>query len=169
MNIENEESIISKSQRKREADAMQALGKRLTELTNTQLNELPLSEEAFAVIHEYNRLPNSNEAKRRQLQFIGRVMRDSDVKAITQKLDKVLSSNYQTDKNQKKKEIKQQAKDILENGDEGINRVLLKNPQLDRQQLRQLHREFQRANEAKQRVLQIKTQDLLREGDSENH
>ena len=103
MNIENEESIISKSQRKREADAMQALGKRLTELTNTQLNELPLSEEAFAVIHEYNRLPNSNEAKRRQLQFIGRVMRDSDVKAITQKLDKVLSSNYQTDKNQKKK------------------------------------------------------------------
>ena len=37
MNIENEESIISKSQRKREADAMQALGKRLTELTDTQL------------------------------------------------------------------------------------------------------------------------------------
>ena len=91
------------------------------------------------------------------------------MKSITQKLDRVLSSNYQTDKNQKKKEIKQQAKDILENGDEGINRVLLKNLQLDRQQLRQLHREFQRANEAKQRVLQIKTQDLLREGDSENH
>jgi ribosomal 50S subunit-associated protein YjgA (DUF615 family) len=93
-------------------------------------------------------------------------MRDSDVEAITQKLDRVLSSNYQTDKNQKKKEIKQQAKDVLENGDEGINRILLKNSLLDRQQLRQLHREFQRANEAKQRVLQIKTQDLLRGGES---
>jgi len=163
MSIENEDNnIISKSQRKREADAMQVLGKRLTELTNAQLNELPLSEEAFDVIHEYNRLPNSHEAKRRQLQFIGRVMRDSDVEAITQKLDKVLSSNYQSNKNQKKKAIEQQAIDVLENGDEGINRVLAKNPQLDRQQLRQIHREFLRANDAKKRVLQIRIQDLLR-------
>jgi ribosome-associated protein len=162
MSIENEDNIISKSQRKRQADAMQVLGKRLTELTNAQLNELPLSEEAFDVIHEYNRLPNSHEAKRRQLQFIGRVMRDSDVEAITQKLDKVLSSNYQSDKNQKKKAIEQQALDVLENGDEGINRVLAKNPQLDRQQLRQIHREFLRANDAKKRVLQIRIQDLLR-------
>jgi ribosome-associated protein len=162
MSIENEDNIISKSQRKRQADAMQVLGKRLTELTNAQLNELPLSEEAFDVIHEYNRLPNSHEAKRRQLQFIGRVMRDSDVEAITQKLNKVLSSNYQSDKNQKKKTIEQQALDVLENGDEGINRVLAKNPQLDRQQLRQIHREFLRANDAKKRVLQIRIQDLLR-------
>jgi ribosome-associated protein len=162
MSIENEDNIISKSQRKRQADAMQVLGKRLTELTNAQLNELPLSEEAFDVIHEYNRLPNSHEAKRRQLQFIGRVMRDSDVEAITQKLNKVLSSNYQSDKNQKKKAIEQQALDVLENGDEGINRVLAKNPQLDRQQLRQIHREFLRANDAKKRVLQIRIQDLLR-------
>jgi ribosome-associated protein len=162
MSIENEDNIISKSQRKRQADAMQVLGKRLTELTNAQLNELPLSEEAFDVIHEYNRLPNSHEAKRRQLQFIGRVMRDSDVEAITQKLNKVLSSNYQSDKNQKKKAIEQQALDVLENGDAGINRVLAKNPQLDRQQLRQIHREFLRANDAKKRVLQIRIQDLLR-------
>ncbi|MFT4885860.1 MAG: ribosome-associated protein [Pseudohongiellaceae bacterium] len=162
MSIENEDNIISKSQRKRQADAMQVLGKRLTELTNAQLNELPLSEEAFDVIHEYNRLPNSHEAKRRQLQFIGRVMRDSDVEAITQKLNKVLSSNYQSDKNQKKKAIEQQAIDVLENGDEGINRALTKNPQLDRQQLRQIHREFLRANDAKKRVLQIRIQDLLR-------
>ncbi|MFT4672747.1 MAG: ribosome-associated protein [Pseudohongiellaceae bacterium] len=162
MSIENEDNIISKSQRKREADAMQVLGKRLTELTNAQLNELPLSEEAFDVIHEYNRLPNSHGAKRRQLQFIGRVMRDSDVEAITKKLDRVLSSNYQSDKNQKKKAIAQQAIDVLENGDDGINRVLAKNPQLDRQQLRQIHREFLRANDAKKRVLQIRIQDLLR-------
>lgn len=166
MSIENEDDIISKSQRKREADAMQALGKRLTELTNAKLNELPLSEAVLDVIHEYNRLPNSNEAKRRQLQFIGRVMRDSDVEAITRKLDRMLSSNYQSDKNQKKKAIEQQAKDVLENGDEGINRILAKSPELDRQQLRQIHREYQRANDAKKRVLKIKVQDLLRESGS---
>lgn len=165
MSIENEDDIVSKSHRKREADAMQALGKRLTELTNAQLNELPLSEAAFDVIHEYNRLPNSNEAKRRQLQFIGKVMRDSDVDAITRKLDRMLTANYQSDKNRKKKEIEQQAKDVLENGDEGINRVLTKNPELDRQQLRQIHREFLRANDAKKRILKIKVQDLLRENE----
>lgn len=163
MSIEKEDDIISKSQRKRDADAMQALGKRLTDLTNAQLNELPLSEAVLDVIHEYNRLPNSNEAKRRQLQFIGKVMRDSDVEAITRKLDRMLSSNYQSDKNQKKKAIEQQAMDVLENGDEGINRILAKSPQLDRQQLRQIHREYQRANDAKKRVLKIKVQDLLRE------
>jgi ribosome-associated protein len=167
MNIENEDDIISKSQRKRDADAMQALGKRLTELTNAQLNELPLSEAALTVIQDYNRLPNSNKAIRRQLQFIGKVMRDSDVEAITRKLDRMLSSNYQSDKNQKKKAIEQQAKDVLENGDEGINRILVKSPQLDRQQLRQIHREFQRANDAKKRVLKIKVQDLLRENQSQ--
>lgn len=162
MSIENEEDLISKSQRKRDADSQQALGKRLTELTGAQLNELPLSEEALIVIHEYNRLPNSHGAKRRQLQFIGRVMRDSDVDAISQKLEKVLSSDYQSEKNQKRKEIEQQAKAILDTGDDAINLAVTQSPQLDRQQLRQIHREFQRAGDGKKRGLQIKVQDLLR-------
>lgn len=156
------EDQISKSRRKREADAMQALGKRLTELKSQQLSELPLSEEVLDVIHEYNRLPNSHGAKRRQLQFIGRVMRDSDVEAISAKLDKVLSSDYQSEKNQRRALIQQKATEVLEQGDQGINNVLAKHPLLDRQQLRQISREYSRANPAKQQALKSKLEELLR-------
>ncbi len=95
MSIENEDNIISKSQRKRQADAMQVLGKRLTALTNAQLIALPLSEEAFDVIHEYNLLPNSLLAKRRPLPFIRRVMHHIDFQLITPNFTKVLPSNIQ--------------------------------------------------------------------------
>lgn len=153
---------VSKSHRKREADAMQALGKKLTELKPHQLDELPLSEEALDVINEYNRLPNSHGAKRRQLQFIGRVMRDSDVEAISAKLEKVLSSDYQSEKNQRRAVIQQMASEVLEQGDQGINKVLATYPLLDRQQLRQINREFGRGNPAKKQALKNKLEELIR-------
>lgn len=157
-----EDDKASKSRRKREADAMQALGKKLTELKPAQLRELSLSEGVLDVIHEYNRLPNSHEAKRRQLQFIGRVMRDNNAEAIEARLEKLLSSNYKSEKNLKKAAIKNSAEDILGNGDEGINRVLETQPNLDRQQLRQFNRDFARANPSKQAALRTKLEELLR-------
>ncbi|MFK7865217.1 MAG: ribosome biogenesis factor YjgA [Pseudohongiellaceae bacterium] len=152
----------SKSHRKREADAMQALGKKLTELKEVQLAELALNDKVLDAVNEYNRLPNSHGAKRRQLQFIGRVMRDNDSEAIAAKLEKVLSSNYQSEKNLRKALISNKAVEILENGDEGITRVISDHPSLDRQQLRQINRDFGRANPAKKQALRSKLEELLR-------
>lgn len=66
----------SKSQRKRDADALQELGAKLTELTPAALKKCALPEAVLDAIREYQRLPNKHGARNRQMQFIGKVMRD---------------------------------------------------------------------------------------------
>jgi ribosome-associated protein len=76
-----EEDFVSKSERKRQALRLQALGKELTGLKRAQLEALPLPERLAHAIFEYQRFA-SHEAKRRQLQFIGRLMRDFDANEL---------------------------------------------------------------------------------------
>jgi ribosome-associated protein len=77
---------VSKSERKRRAHRLQALGRRLTELKADELAGLMLPEALVAAITDYQRFP-SHEARRRQLQFIGRVMRDLDPEPLQAALD----------------------------------------------------------------------------------
>lgn len=74
----------SKSQVKREMDALQELGKRLTQLNAEQLDQVPMPDTLDGAIREYQRL-KKGEALRRQLQYIGRLMRkleEDEVEAI---------------------------------------------------------------------------------------
>ena len=77
----NDEAQISKTERKRLATRMQQLGRSLTELNAIQLATMPTSQKLQAAIQDYQRFP-SNEAKRRQLQFIGKLIRDEDTESI---------------------------------------------------------------------------------------
>ena len=77
----NDEAQISKTERKRRATRMQQLGRSLTELNAVQLATMPTSQKLQTAIQDYQRFP-SNEAKRRQLQFIGKLMRDEDTESI---------------------------------------------------------------------------------------
>lgn len=67
----------SKSQIKREMEALQAIGLRLTELNHEQLDQVPMGETLDGAIREYQRLKRG-EATRRQMQYIGRIMRTLD-------------------------------------------------------------------------------------------
>jgi ribosome-associated protein len=82
MNPEKKTTIkleeTSKTQRKKEAQDLKELGKELTKFTAQQLQSLPLSDKLIAELLEFNRLPNSHGAKKRQLQFIGKLMRAND-------------------------------------------------------------------------------------------
>jgi len=77
----------SKSQVKREMHALQELGKRICELPKKQLKLLPLSVTMVEAVEEWDRI-KKNEAKRRHLQYVGKVMRSEDIEAIQQALDK---------------------------------------------------------------------------------
>ncbi len=79
---------LSKSERKRQAHVLQNLGKRLTELNADDLDSLPLPLELKDAIADYRRF-GSFEAKRRQLQFIGKLMRDIEVEPIQNLLDRL--------------------------------------------------------------------------------
>ncbi len=73
-----EEEIVSKSERKRQALRLQELGKELAAMKRAQLEDLPLPEKLAQAIFDYQRF-TSHEARRRQLQYVGRLMRDVDV------------------------------------------------------------------------------------------
>jgi ribosome-associated protein len=83
---EEQEAVVSKSERKRQALRLQTLGRELTELNPQQLAGLPLPEKLAHSILDYQRF-TSHEARRRQLQYIGRLMRDFD----TTELDAALA------------------------------------------------------------------------------
>lgn len=67
----------SKTQRKREVEAMQALGTALVKLTPKQLAGLDLPVALRKAVEEAQQMPQHG-ARRRQLQYIGRVMREID-------------------------------------------------------------------------------------------
>jgi ribosome-associated protein len=75
----------SRSARKRQALALQALGVRLTALRPAQLADLALPEELLAAVLEAQRL-RSRAAIARQRQYIGRLMRALDPAPIEQAL-----------------------------------------------------------------------------------
>ena len=81
-----DDGIPSKTQRKQEMHALQDLGERLAELPADKLARLELPERLAIAINEYRRF-SKWEARRRQMQFIGRLMRDIDAAPIIAQLD----------------------------------------------------------------------------------
>jgi ribosome-associated protein len=71
----------SKSARKRAAHAAQKLGEQLVHMRVQDLTGLPLTEDLRSAIAEARRL-TSRGARARQLQFIGKLMRDVDLEAL---------------------------------------------------------------------------------------
>ena len=67
---------VSKSQRKRDMHALQALGKTLIELPQEKLAKMDLPEPLRDAVMEARRI-SARGALRRQLQYVGRLMRDA--------------------------------------------------------------------------------------------
>jgi ribosome-associated protein len=76
----------SKSQRKRDMNALQDIGAELLELNEQQLAGIDLPENLHAAVTEARKL-RANGARRRQLQYIGKLMRQVDPAPIREKLD----------------------------------------------------------------------------------
>lgn len=82
----------SKSSIKREMTALQKMGTRLTELGAAQLALVPMSESLRSAIALARNI-RKNEGRRRQLQYIGKLMRYEEIDAIRQKLDEFDTSS----------------------------------------------------------------------------
>ncbi len=77
---------ISKTQKKREMHALQAIGSELVALSRDQLRRIALPESLRDAVEEAQRM-SSFEAKRRQLQYIGKIMRTVEAEPIREALD----------------------------------------------------------------------------------
>ena len=76
----------SKSQRKRDSHDLQKLGGELVALGAAQLERIELPERLREAV-VFARGLTAHEARRRQMQFIGKLMRTADAAAIRQAVD----------------------------------------------------------------------------------
>lgn len=84
----DEDDFISKTRRKRQAHDLQDLGKALTGLSAEALAQIEMPEKLREAVLACKRF-SKHEAVRRQLQYIGRLMRDVDPAPIREALDAV--------------------------------------------------------------------------------
>lgn len=84
----NDASLTSKSELKREADALQQAGIRLMSMKEHQLARLPLTDALVRAIDEARRI-TSHEARRRHAQYVGRLMREADGDLLMQAMDEL--------------------------------------------------------------------------------
>ncbi|WP_418764870.1 ribosome biogenesis factor YjgA [Mailhella sp.] len=73
---EEEQDRVSRSQKKRDSSALQEVGERLAKIPAVKRARLPLPPDLKEGLDEYDRL-SGFEARRRQLQYIGRLMREA--------------------------------------------------------------------------------------------
>ena len=76
----------SKSQKKRDMQGLQAIGAALVALNDATLKTLDLPDALSVAIQEMRRT-RGHEGKRRQMQYIGRIMRQVDSATIAAKLE----------------------------------------------------------------------------------
>ena len=124
----------SKTAKKREAERLKKIGRRLTGLKTKQLEALALPSRLLASIADYQRVP-SREAKRRQLQYIGKIMRDVDIEAIEEHLATFDGESAQA--RFQFSQLEQWRDDLIQEPD-ALTRFISTYPNVDVQRLRQL-------------------------------
>ena len=139
--LEGEEAPPSKSELKRQMLARQALGEALVALKDKQLARIPITDERLMEAIRETRQISSNSARRRHLQFIGKLMRDIDPEPIQRALDNLHETRQQA--NQEFHQLEELRDQVLA-GSGGIDKVLAHWPDADRQQLRQMALRHQR-------------------------
>jgi len=135
---DDEEDIKSRTQIKREMEALQDLGKKLTELKKEQLKEVPMGEDLRAAIDLYRNNITQREARRRQMQYIGKLMRAEDEDAMQAVLDKYDSSSKAFA--QSIHELEAWRTRLIDEGNQAMTDFIEKHPSVDVQQLRNLVR-----------------------------
>lgn len=140
-NEEDDEIIwVSKSEIKRDAEALKDLGQEMVDLGKNSLDKLPLDEDLRAAIDLAQKI--KKEGRRRQMQLIGKMLRSRDVDPITTALDKLKNRhNQQVSLFHKLEQLRDR---LVEEGDDAIPSVLDLYPEADRQQLRAFIRNAQK-------------------------
>lgn len=143
---EEEEEIIwvSKSEIKRDAEELKRLGAELVDLGKNSLDKIPLDEDLRNAIELAQRI--KKEGRRRQLQLIGKMLRQRDEDPIRQALDKLKNRhNQQVALFHKLEHLRDR---LIDQGDDAMTEVITLYPQADRQQLRSMIRNAQKEKAA---------------------
>lgn len=127
----------SKTERKREAHAARDLGAELCVLSDTELAVFPLSDSLLAAIRESRNI-HAHGARKRHLQYIGKLMRQHDVVAIEAELNRIDPDAPQNIRLQHESERWRER--LVSDDVSAVTDFISTYPQVDIQALRQLLR-----------------------------
>jgi ribosome-associated protein len=136
-----QDEIVSKTKRKKEMHELQALGAALVELNEAQLDFL--EPELRQAVLEAKRI-TAHEGRRRQLQYIGKLMRAVDPAPIRARLDALTGSSSQANARHKRLEA---LRARLLADDEALTEFAAAHPSADLQTLRALIRNSRKEHE----------------------
>lgn len=131
-----DDGVVSKTKRKQEMTALQSLGAKLVDLPESQIAELPMEENLREAVLEAKRI-TSHEAKRRQMQYIGRLMREIDPAPLRERLEAMTGHSAQAAAQHRRLEA---WRERLLAGDEALTAFAAEHPGADLQALRTLIR-----------------------------
>lgn len=144
---DDEQFEISKSQRKRELDDLKKLGSELLEFSDDALRQLMIADVLLEALRTARRI-TSNSARKRQLQYIGKLLKDEDAAPLQAAVD---ARNHQhlthTRDFHKIEELRDK---LIKEGDSALPDVLALFPHTDRQHLRKLIRQTRKELETRQ-------------------
>ncbi|MDN3555590.1 ribosome biogenesis factor YjgA [Halomonas maura] len=134
----------SKSQLKREMHALQALGERLIAMSAAERARFPLSDDLLAAIEETGRV-RAREARRRHMQYVGKLMRREDLAGIQAVFDEIDQEQLRRDHTFHR--LEKWRDRLVDEGDDAVEAFIAEFPDVDRQALRQLIRNARRERE----------------------
>ena len=137
--VSAEDEQLSKTQIKAQMVAMQKLGESLVHLGQSSLAKIPMEEELLDAVMLARKILRKKEGYRRQLQLIGKIMRNTDIAAIEHALNNIKSAHKKLNDAFHGTEMLRD--DILSEGDSKIESTIADYPQLDRQKMRQYVRQ----------------------------
>lgn len=156
----NDEEFVSKTQLKKEAKSLLDFGKQLTQLPESKLIQLPLNETTLKAIRELEK-QHGNIAKKRHMAFIGKCLRSDNAEEAREFLREDKFKQFRNEVQTSEPETRTLSK-LIEKGDTFIQELLLANPEIERQVIRQLVRNCKNAKtEAKRDSAQQKLNDYL--------
>ena len=86
MTTPDDDLPLSKTKRKQAMEELQALGEELVALAGDQVKRIDVPDDLRSAIVEAQRMTKHDEARRRQLQYIGKLMRSVEVEPIREAL-----------------------------------------------------------------------------------
>lgn len=140
--LDNESEGLSKTQIKQQMLEQQKLGESLIDLSTAELAKIPMDEALLDAVLLARRITGKKEGFRRQLQLIGKMMRNRDTGVIEQAL-MVIKSAHQTSSAAFHK-IEVLRDNVINGNDEKVELAIAQHPLLDRQKLRQFARQAQK-------------------------
>ena len=140
-----QDEYISKSQRKRECDALQKLGDTLIQLSQHDLQLIDLPDNLSRAIHEARRI-TSRSGQKRQRQYVGKLIRDIDSEVVKTQLNKIQQRHNSN--NARFHQLEQWRDDLITGTSNTLQEIIATYPHIDRQHFRQMIKRAQKEHEA---------------------